>query len=84
MKKQPPQDITEQITLIESPEESLGVKVDKTLIKQFARRIYDSMKEQLMTDREEAENLLNHIFSTVRTEIEELETDAQHNNEDPI
>jgi len=84
MKKQPPQDITEQICLIESPEESLGITMDKALIKQFARRIYDSMKEQLMTDREEAENLLNHIFSTVRIEIEELETDAQHNSEAPI
>jgi len=80
MRKQPPKDAIERLVLIESPEkESLGVKVDKTLIKQFARRIYDSMKEQLATDREEAEALLTYIFGDVRAEIEELETRARRN-----
>jgi hypothetical protein len=59
-----------EIGLIELPEkESLGIKVDKTLIKQFARRIYGTIKEQMITDREEAEQLLNYIFGDVRDEV---------------
>ena len=70
MKKQPSQDTTEQICLIESPEqEGLGVKIDKTLIKQFARRIYGTIKEQMIDDRDEAEKLLKIIFGDVQEEV---------------
>jgi len=70
VKPQPPKDIVEQIVLVHSPEkESLGVKVDKTLIQQFARRIYGTIKEQMITDRDEAEKLLNLIFGGVTDEV---------------
>ena len=71
MKKQPPKlDPIERIVLLESPEkESLGVKIDKTLIKQFARRIYGTIKEQMITDREQADELLKAIFGDVRDEV---------------
>jgi GGDEF domain-containing protein len=73
MRNQPPKDVVEQLMLIHSHEkDSLGIKIDDTLIKQFARRIYESMKEQMLTDREEAEELLNAIFGDVRKEVESL------------
>ena len=72
MKKQPPPklDAIDEIFLLSSPEkESLGVKVDKTLIKQFARRIYGTIKEQMITDNAETEALLKAIFGDVRKEV---------------
>ena len=79
MKKQPPEiDPIDKIILLESPEkESLGVKVDKALIKQFARRIYGTIKEQMITDREEAEELLKYIFGDVRDEV--MKNISEHN-----
>ena len=53
----------------------------KKLIKQLARRIYDDMKEQITSDREQADALLKAIFGDVRAEIEELKTRAQQNIE---
>ena len=68
MKKHAPNDVAEQL-VDSSANESLGVKVDKTLIKQFARRIYGTIKEQMITEREKAEELLNAIFGDVRNEV---------------
>ena len=63
MKKQPTGDIVKRFILIHSPEkEKSDVKIDKTLIKQFARRIYGTIREQIIADRAAVEKLLKAIF----------------------
>jgi hypothetical protein len=73
-------DLIDIVSRIHSPEtESLGVKVDNALIRQFARRIYDSIKQEIISDRVETEALLNYIFSEVHDEIMENLSSERHN-----
>jgi len=58
-----------------------SVRVDQTLIKQFARRIYYNMKAFLQADREQAERLLQIIFETAQIEIGVLGTRAPQTGE---
>jgi hypothetical protein len=52
-----------EFVLSRAPErKSAGVKIDKVLIKQFACRIYGTIREQIIADRHSAENLLKAIF----------------------
>ena len=70
MKKQPSTESTETGNAL------AGVAVDKTLIKQFARRIYDDFKEWLKEDAARCDALLKLFFADVRAEISELESHA--------
>ena len=66
-----------------SPEtKKLDVVVDKTLIKQFARRIYDDMKAYLQDDREEGEKLIRAIFGGDKAALAEYVSLAQQSNAD--
>ena len=68
MKKQPPTESAETENAL------AGVAVDKALIKQFARRIYDDFKKWLKEDAARCDALLKLFFADVRAEISELES----------
>ena len=68
-----------------SPEtERLEIVVDKALIKQFARRIYDDMKAYLQDDHEEGEKLIRAIFGGDKAALAEYVALAQQNSADRI
>jgi len=53
----------EKMALMHSPErDCIKAKIDKQQIKQFARRLYEDMKEYLISEHEECEKLLDIIF----------------------
>ena len=80
MKKQPPKNEAEgKDTLSET--KSLDIVVDKALIKQFARRIYDDMKAYLKDERKEGENLIRAIFGGDKELLAEYVARAQQNKE---
>ncbi len=53
---------------------------DKTLIKQFVRRIYDSIKQEMITDQKETDALLEAIFGEVKDEIDNLKIKKSNEN----
>ena len=65
-----------------SETEKMDVVVDKALIKQFARRIYDDMKAYLQDDREEGEKLIRAIFGGDKAALAEYVALAQQSSGD--
>jgi hypothetical protein len=53
----------------------ISVRVDQTLIKQFARRIYDNMKAYLQADREQKEwtKCVHNNFTAIKRTLYLLE-----------